>query len=78
MSKEIIYWTMKNGKNIDVDEMSIEYLRNVLKMIIKQNQNIQSKCPHNIDDAITFSDEEIERITNKSQYQFENEENLWK
>lgn len=78
MSKEKIYWTTKNGSQIDIDEMSIEHLRNTLKMIVKQNQNIQKNCPHNINDAMAFSDEEIEALTNKSQYQFENEENLWK
>lgn len=74
----IIYWTTKNGSKIDIDEMSIEHLRNPLKMIVRQNQNIQKKCPHNIDNAISFSDEEINRLTNKSQYQIENEDNLWK
>ena len=78
MSKEKLYWTTKNGSQIDIDEMSVEHLRNTLKMIVKQNQNIQKKCPHNINDAMAFSDEEVEALTNKSQYQFENEENLWK
>jgi hypothetical protein len=35
MSKEIIYWTMKNGKKISVDDMDINHLRNTLKMIIR-------------------------------------------
>lgn len=74
----IIYWTTKNGSKINIDEMSIEHLRNTLKMIIKQNQSIQETCTHNIDGAISFSEKEVERLTNKSQYQFDNEENLWK
>lgn len=78
MLKEIAYWTTKSGSKINIDEMSIEHLRNTLKMIIKANQNVQKNYPHNISDAIAFSDEEVERLTNKSQYQFENEENLWK
>lgn len=64
-----IYWTTKDGGKINVDEMSIEHLRNTLKMIIKQNQK-KNVAP--------FSDSEIKALTNKSQYQFENEENLWK
>ena len=28
------YWTTKTGQNIDIDEMSIEHLRNTLKMIV--------------------------------------------
>lgn len=78
MSKEKILWTMKNGSQIDIDNMTIDHLRNTLKMIVRQNQSIQKKCPHNINDAMTFSDEEVSALTNKSQYQFENEENIWK
>lgn len=29
------YWTTKEGKKVDVDEMSTEHLRNVLKMILR-------------------------------------------
>ena len=32
---EIVYWTMRNGQRIDVDEMDINHLRNSLKMLIK-------------------------------------------
>ena len=49
-----------------------------LKMIVKNNKSIQKNCPHNIEDAMSFSDEEINRLTKKSQYQLENEENFWK
>lgn len=51
-NKEVIYWTTKEGKNIDVDEMSIEHLRNVLKMIIKQSAKVQKQCPHNNEQAM--------------------------
>jgi hypothetical protein len=38
MSKtDKIYWTMRNGEKIDVDEMTIEHLRNTLKMIIRND-----------------------------------------
>lgn len=30
-----VYWTMKNGQKIDVDEMDINHLRNTLKMIVR-------------------------------------------
>lgn len=29
------YWTTKEGKKVDVDEMSTEHLRNALKMILR-------------------------------------------
>lgn len=41
MSK--VYWTMKNGKKIDVDTMSENHLRNTLKMIIRNNRKT-SEC----------------------------------
>ena len=40
MSKEKVYWTMRDGKKIDIDEMSISHLRNTLKMIVRQVQNV--------------------------------------
>lgn len=35
MEKEVIYWTKRNGEKISVDEMDINHLRNVLKMILR-------------------------------------------
>lgn len=29
------YWTTKEGKKVDVDEMSTEHLRNAIKMILR-------------------------------------------
>lgn len=34
-AKEIVYWKMRNGELISVDDMDINHLRNTLKMIIK-------------------------------------------
>jgi hypothetical protein len=42
MSKETVYWTMKNGQKIDVDAMDIQHLRNTLKMIIRNQVRVQS------------------------------------
>ncbi len=33
-----VYWTMKNGEKIDIDEMDINHLRNTLKMLIRNNR----------------------------------------
>ena len=38
MNKEVIYWKMRNGRLISVDEMDINHLRNVLKMIIRNRE----------------------------------------
>lgn len=46
-----IYWTTKTGEKIDIDKMSLSHLRNVLKMIVKNNNKINNTCPHNIQQA---------------------------
>ena len=51
-----IYWTMKNGEKIDVDKMSINHLRNVLKMIIRNNSKQSSGIA-------PFSKEEMDALT---------------
>lgn len=38
MSNQIVYWTMRNGESISVDDMDLNHLRNTLKMIIRNNQ----------------------------------------
>ena len=35
-----VYWTMKNGRNINVDDMDINHLRNALKMLIRTANSI--------------------------------------
>ena len=35
---EKVYWTMRNGQQIDVDQMDTNHLRNTLKMIIKNSK----------------------------------------
>lgn len=41
---DTVYWTMRNGQKISVDDMDINHLRNTLKMIIrKRNQPITVK-----------------------------------
>ena len=46
MSKEIVYWKMRNGRLISVDDMDINHLRNVLKMIV-HNREKTPKQPCN-------------------------------
>ncbi len=33
-----VYWTMKNGEKIDIDEMDINHLRNALKLIVRNRE----------------------------------------
>jgi len=56
MENRKYFWTMKNGKKINVDDMTESHLRNVLKLIIKRNGGVQKTCPHNIKDAMDSCD----------------------
>lgn len=51
-----VYWKMRNGKLISVDEMDINHLRNVLKMIIRNNQKMQTTYPHNAKQALEIEE----------------------
>jgi len=37
---------MRNGEKIDVDEMSVEHLRNTLKMIIRNDNKRKTSDPN--------------------------------
>jgi len=39
-NKEIVYWKMRNGELISVDNMDINHLRNTLKLIIKNKNRL--------------------------------------
>jgi hypothetical protein len=41
MPKQVYLWKTKDGRLIDVDEMSIDHLRNTLKMIMRLNESRQ-------------------------------------
>jgi hypothetical protein len=60
MKVDKVYWITGNGQKIDIDKMSIEHLRNTLKMIVRKNNYVNKTCPHNIDEARDFKDLEIE------------------
>lgn len=38
MKDNVVYWKMRNGRLISVDDMDINHLRNVLKMIIRNRE----------------------------------------
>lgn len=66
------YWTTKEGKKVDVDEMSIEHLRNVLKLYLKYSYQKKNKVFElNGDIANMYNDDcEISDL----QYEFESED----
>ena len=43
MSNQPVYWKMRNGVLISIDNMDINHLRNVLKMIVNNSNKRQKK-----------------------------------
>ena len=40
MTKEKVYWKMRNGNLISVDDMDEEHAKNVLKIVLKNRQTV--------------------------------------
>lgn len=43
MSKEIVYWTTRDGEKISIDDMDINHLRNCLKMFVRKMEKVQAE-----------------------------------
>ena len=62
---ETVYWTMRNGQEISVDDMDINHLRNTLKMILKNTTSkivVKKENPGNIEAC--FAEAEMEHLYN--------------
>lgn len=51
MTKEKVYWKMRNGELIDIDDMDINHLRNTLKLVLRNRETVikrivESKSKH--------------------------------
>ena len=68
-----VYWTMKNGQQIDVDDMTENHLRNTLKLILRRVKKDRRGVKSNIETA--FSEEEIKALENS---RYLNDDNYWK
>jgi hypothetical protein len=42
-NKEIVYWKQSGGNLVSIDDMDINHLRNVLKMIVKNSNKRKAK-----------------------------------
>jgi hypothetical protein len=76
MLNQPVYWKQLNGKLISVDDMDENHLRNVLKMIIRNNQKtkLQPKFTLNGDMANEFhesylSDEDDDRFDDDDRFE---------
>jgi len=52
-----IYWKQRNGVLISIDNMDINHLRNVLKMIVNNSSNRKKSFVLNGDMANMFNDD---------------------
>ena len=43
MTKEKVYWKMRNGNLISVDDMTEEHAKNVLKIVLKNRQTVMKQ-----------------------------------
>ena len=43
MGKELVYWKMRNGQLISIDDMDLNHLRNTLKMIVNNSNKHKVK-----------------------------------
>lgn len=44
MSNQPVYWKIRNGELISIDDMDVNYLRNVLKMIVNNSNKHKVKA----------------------------------
>lgn len=71
------YWTTKNGKKIDVDDMSTEHLRNALKMILRNIDNAKSKPkPNSLGNIEACFQEEMYKEWEEEHYELVNEDSF--
>lgn len=49
MSNQPVFWKMRNGKLISVDDMDINHLRNAFKHLIKHHQNVVQQANEIVD-----------------------------
>lgn len=49
MKERIYYWTMRNGEKINVDDMDLDHLKNVVKLLIRRAEKSAKKLHiHNV------------------------------
>ena len=61
---EPVYWKMRNGELISVDDMDINHLRNALKLTIKNSELRRDNVLYGI--STNFIEEEINEIATEA------------
>ena len=55
--KDEVYWKQRNGVLISIDDLDVNHLRNVLKMIVNNSSNRKKSFVLNGDVANMFNDD---------------------
>jgi hypothetical protein len=57
MSNQPVFWKMRNGKLVSVDEMDANHIKNAFKHLIKHHQNVvqHGSAPFNLNGNIDQS-----------------------
>ena len=67
MTKEKVYWKMRNGNLISVDDMDENHLRNVLKIVLKNRQTVMKQIVKSKRQSFTLHGDMANEF-NSSQY----------
>ena len=73
MMSETVYWTMKNGQQISVDDMDINHLRNTLKMMLRNSTTkivVKKEKPLGNIEAC-FAEAEMDQLYNDMEDEFD-------
>lgn len=69
MTKEKIYWKMRNGNLIDIDDMDIEHLRNTLKLVLRNRETVIKRIVESKSKRKFKLQGDMANEFNKSQYE---------
>lgn len=68
MTKEKVYWKMRNGNLISVDDMDEEHAKNVLKIVLKNRQTVIKQIIKSKRQSFTLHGDMANEF-NRSQYE---------
>ena len=60
MSKETLYWTTKDGRKLNVDDMDDNHVRNAFKVLLRKLQNLKNAIDVVVEPYFTDECERLE------------------
>jgi hypothetical protein len=68
-----VYWTTAKGQKIDIDSMDVDHLRNILKVIIKANNNLTRRSSSQINGELAQDDQDKIDFYKALKFDFKNQ-----